>query len=62
MSTFAPAHWIKSRRNPLLQVAVHAAALVPLALLVWDGLHGALTANPIQAITARTGWSTWPPR
>jgi sulfoxide reductase heme-binding subunit YedZ len=34
---------------------VHPAALVPLALLIWDGLHRHLTANPIQAATQRTG-------
>lgn len=37
------------------QVAVHLAALAPLALLIWDGVHDDLTANPIQAITFRTG-------
>ncbi len=36
-------------------VAAHVAALIPLAFLIWDGLHGGLTANPIQAITLRTG-------
>ncbi len=39
----------------MLQVAVHIGALLPLAALVWDALHGHLTANPIQAITLRTG-------
>jgi sulfoxide reductase heme-binding subunit YedZ len=38
-----------------VQVAVHLAALAPLALLIWDGLHDQLTANPIQALTFRTG-------
>jgi len=37
------------------QIAVHLAALTPLALLIWDALHRNLTANPIQAITFRTG-------
>jgi methionine sulfoxide reductase heme-binding subunit len=55
MSAFAPAKWLRSRRGPLLQAAVHVGALVPLALLIWAGLHGNLTANPIQAVTARTG-------
>jgi methionine sulfoxide reductase heme-binding subunit len=50
----------KSRRAPrgleqIIQVAVHVLALAPLALLVWNGYHGNLTANPIQAITFRTG-------
>lgn len=32
--------------------------LVPLAMLVWDGFHDALGANPIEKITHRTGdWS-----
>jgi methionine sulfoxide reductase heme-binding subunit len=55
MPAFAPGSWLRRRRGPLLQVAVHVGALLPLALLIWDGLHGDLTANPIQAITARTG-------
>ncbi len=33
----------------------HFLGLLPLALLVLDGLFGGLTANPIQAITQRTG-------
>jgi methionine sulfoxide reductase heme-binding subunit len=57
MPASAPASRLQSRRVPplLLQAAVHVGALVPLALLIWDGLHGGLTANPIQAVTARTG-------
>jgi methionine sulfoxide reductase heme-binding subunit len=39
----------------LLQILVHIACLVPFALLIWDGLHNDLTANPIQEITHRTG-------
>lgn len=38
-----------------LQLVVHLASLAPLAVLIWDGLHDQLTANPIQAITLRTG-------
>ncbi len=38
-----------------LKPAIFLAALVPLALLVWDGLHGSLGANPIEAITHSTG-------
>ena len=34
---------------------VFAACLVPLALLVWHGATGGLTANPIEDITHRTG-------
>jgi len=39
----------------ILQIIVHIACLIPLALLIWDGLHNHLTANPIQEITFRTG-------
>ncbi len=46
-------------RNPrmadALQVAVHVAALLPLALMILDGVNRNLTVNPIQDITARTG-------
>lgn len=42
-------------RAAIIQIAVHLAALIPLALLIWDGLHHRLTVNPIQAITFRTG-------
>ncbi|HEU5098705.1 MAG TPA: protein-methionine-sulfoxide reductase heme-binding subunit MsrQ [Roseiflexaceae bacterium] len=38
-----------------LRIIVHIACWVPLALLIWDGLHNHLTANPIQEITHRTG-------
>jgi methionine sulfoxide reductase heme-binding subunit len=38
-----------------LRIIVHLACWVPLALLIWDGLHNNLTANPIQEITHRTG-------
>ena len=39
----------------MLQIAVHAGSLLPLALLAWAGLHGHLTVNPIQAFTQQTG-------
>ncbi len=45
----------RTRWGAAAQVAVHLAALAPLALLIWDGLHDQLTANPIQALTLRTG-------
>jgi sulfoxide reductase heme-binding subunit YedZ len=38
-----------------LQILIHAAALTPLAVLVWDYALGQLTANPIREITLRTG-------
>ena len=37
------------------QIAVHLAALVPLAVLLWDMWQGNLSVNPIQDITFRTG-------
>src|SRR5438094_5446068 len=37
------------------RLLVHVAALVPFALLIWDGAHNHLTVNPIQEITFRTG-------
>ena len=34
---------------------VFTACFIPLALLVWHGLTGGLSANPIEDITHRTG-------
>ena len=44
-----------SRQILLAKVTVFLAALVPLAWLVWDGLQGRLSPNPVEAITHRTG-------
>ena len=41
-----------------LKPAIFLACLVPLANLVWRGLHAQLGANPIEAITHRTGDGT----
>ncbi|MGH2369132.1 MAG: sulfite oxidase heme-binding subunit YedZ, partial [Chloroflexota bacterium] len=38
-----------------LRLLTHLGALVPFALLLWDGAHNNLTVNPIQEITFRTG-------
>lgn len=38
-----------------VKAAVFVLCLVPAALLVWRGLTGGLTANPIEFITHRTG-------
>ena len=46
---------VSHRRTTILQVAVVFAGLIPLAVLVWDGLHDNLTANPIENVTHRTG-------
>ena len=37
------------------QIAVHLAALAPLAVLLWDMWQGNLSVNPVQDITFRTG-------
>src|SRR5437660_3347955 len=37
------------------RLLVHVAALMPFALIVWDGAHNHLTVNPIQEVTFRTG-------
>jgi methionine sulfoxide reductase heme-binding subunit len=44
----------KTRLTPL-QITVHAAGWLPLALLFFDFTSHRLTANPIQAIEQRTG-------
>ncbi len=38
-----------------LLILFHIAALLPLALLIWDFTQGGLTVNPIQEIQLRTG-------
>src|SRR5919202_759232 len=42
------------RRN-WLRVLTHFGAWIPLAVLIWDGVHDRLTVNPIQEISFRTG-------
>ncbi len=44
----------KLRRN-WLRILVHAGALLPLAVLLWDYWQGGLSVNPIQDVTLRTG-------
>lgn len=39
----------------VLKPALFIVALVPLALLVWNALHDGLGANPVEAITFKTG-------
>jgi methionine sulfoxide reductase heme-binding subunit len=46
---------MKRFRFTPLQLAVHLAALLPLAWLIKDYLTDNLTVNPIQAATQRTG-------
>ncbi len=38
-----------------MRIVVHIAALLPLAVLIWDFLQGNLTADPIREIQLRTG-------
>lgn len=38
-----------------LKPVVFLLALTPFALLVWDGFHDALSANPVEEVTHRTG-------
>ena len=47
--------WVQRLRAPVLPLLVHAGALVPLALLLWDFVADRLTANPIQDVQLRTG-------
>ena len=51
----AKARHAPRQREQIIQALVHVLALAPLALLIWNGLNHNLTANPIQAITFRTG-------
>ncbi len=46
---------MKRPKFTVFQLFVHLAALLPLALLVWDTVQGNLSVNPIQDITFRTG-------
>lgn len=43
------------KSNTLLRLAVHLGGLLPLALLVYDGATGGLSANPYQEAEQRTG-------
>jgi methionine sulfoxide reductase heme-binding subunit len=44
-----------SVRPPRLTALVHPAALLPLALLIWQLWRGELTADPIRELVLRTG-------
>jgi len=43
------------RRLRILKLVLFPAALAPLALLLWKGVHDGLGANPIEVITHATG-------
>lgn len=48
--------WLgRGPRITMLKTIVFALCLLPLAWLVWDGLHGNLGTNPVEEITHRTG-------
>jgi len=50
--------WFKQYKFPkftIFQWVVHIGSWIPLALILYDGFRGNLTANPIQAVTFRTG-------
>lgn len=43
---------------PYIKPVVFLICLLPLTMLLWDGFHAALGANPVEKITHRTGdWS-----
>ncbi len=43
---------------PYIKPVVFLICLLPLTMLLWDGFHDALGANPVEKITHRTGdWS-----
>jgi sulfoxide reductase heme-binding subunit YedZ len=42
------------RRHWLL-ILTHIGSIIPMVILLWDWSQGNLTANPIQAVTLRTG-------
>ncbi len=42
-------------RAQWLRIAVHVGSLIPLAALIWDYFNNQLGANPIRAMTLRTG-------
>ena len=44
-----------SQRMSQIKTAVFIAALVPLAVMVYDGFTGGLGSNPVEEITHRTG-------
>jgi len=46
---------LKYLRFSRFQLFVHAASLIPLAVLIFDWLNADLTVNPVQAVEQRTG-------
>lgn len=49
---------LDAARVARIKAALFVVCLMPLALLVWRGFIGGLTANPIEFITHTTGWWT----
>ncbi|MFC2060538.1 sulfite oxidase heme-binding subunit YedZ [Chloroflexota bacterium] len=48
---------MSDRQIIIIRIVMHIAALLPLAVLVWDFTQGNLTANPIREVQLRTGAS-----
>jgi sulfoxide reductase heme-binding subunit YedZ len=48
---------MSDRHITIIRIAIHIAALLPLALLIWDFTQDSLTANPIREVQLRTGAS-----
>ncbi|MBU2608089.1 MAG: sulfoxide reductase heme-binding subunit YedZ [Chloroflexi bacterium] len=46
---------MSNRQITIIRIVIHIAALLPLAVLLWDFTQGNLTANPIREIQLRTG-------
>jgi sulfoxide reductase heme-binding subunit YedZ len=46
---------LNRRGTHWLQIATHIAALLPLAVLIYDFTQGRLSVNPVREITLRTG-------
>jgi sulfoxide reductase heme-binding subunit YedZ len=47
---------VRFGRAEALRALVFILCLLPFLKLVWDGVRGDLTANPIEDLTHRTGW------
>lgn len=47
--------WLNRKARRLPRGAVWAAGLIPLALLVWDGVAGGLGADPVAVVEHRLG-------
>jgi len=46
---------MSNRQITIIRIVVHIAAVLPIAVFIWDFTQGNLTANPIQEVQLRTG-------